>query len=320
MSRKVRILLSLLCFVAAFGCAVAYGDGIRKEEQHLRGQTLARFGGDVVQLVVTTHDLEPGTTVAPTDVALVDWIAELAPTSAFTSIDEVVGKSITAGAAKNTLLSSFNFEDEADFLEVPEGMVAISVPLSERLMLPTELKPRTSVCAWVTGKQGSTLLSAHVVVLKIPESNTKGSSSRQQKTLTLAVEPAQVGKLLDASSASQLRLVVPAQDVIDVGGVAADKNAEVAGSNVDAIATAEPATDAATNAVANAVTEAANDAVTEAAPDAATEAASTTPESATPKDVDSADGANNTQGAQRAHHAHKLRGDDTHAYPLVYMR
>lgn len=240
MSRKFRIVLTLLCFVAAFGCAFAYGEGIRKEEQQIRGQTLARFGGEVVQLVVTTRDLSPGDTVTPADVALADWVVDLAPTSAYTSVDEVVGKTLTSGAAKNTLLSSYNFQDDASYLEVPKGMVAISVPMTERLCLPADLKPRSRVCAWVSGKQGASLLSQNVVVLSFPDGGAKSGSSRQQKMITLAVEPNQVGKFLEASSLSQLKLVVPAQDVSDAGLQSADTNAASAGTHVNAIDPGEP--------------------------------------------------------------------------------
>ena len=209
MSFKFRIALSLACAVLAALIFLSYGDHIRADAEQVRSEAIARYGGEIVSIVVSNRTLEAGETISAADVTQCDWVADLVPEGAFTNLDEVIGKGVTVPIAKGAPVCDLNFRTNDEQLEVPQGMVAVSVPLTDRTGVPVEVVAGSNVIAYATSDEGTTLVTEDVVVLSMPESSSIGAAA----TLTLAVSPDAVPVVLTASAEGTLRIVVPADDV-----------------------------------------------------------------------------------------------------------
>ena len=208
MSLRLRVAISLACAVLVGIVFVAYAERVRAEAEGVRSEALARYGGEVVSVVVANRALERGEMVSAADVSERDWLVELVPENVSTSMDDVVGRAVTVPVAKGAPLCALNFREEAGGLAVPEGQVAVSVPLTDRTGVPLDVAPGSVAIAYATDDEGTALLSEGVTVLEAPEASSGLSSS-----LTLAVAPEAVPKILTASAEGTLRLVVPAEGV-----------------------------------------------------------------------------------------------------------
>ena len=209
MSLRFRIVFASACALLAVLAFASYAGQVRAEAEKVRSDAIARYGGEVVSLVVTNRQIEEGETISSSDVSTRDWVADLAPDGAMTSADEVVGKKLTVACAKGSPVTELNLREDTDSIEVPSGHISVGVPLADRIGISTETKPGTQVVAYTTGEKGTSLLASNIVVLSV----SKGGSGSGGAGVSLAVMPDDVAKVLSASAEGELRLVVPADDV-----------------------------------------------------------------------------------------------------------
>lgn len=214
MSLRFRIVFASACALLVVVLCVAYADSVREEADRVRSEALARYGGEVVSLVVSPEGLQAGEQVSRSNVKATDWVAELSPQGAITSLDSVVGRKITVPVAAGAPLTELNFRESNEMGEVPSGHVALSVPVTEKLGLSSAVSAGTRVVAYESVEGGAKLLSDDVTVMDAPGS-TSGLGVRS--SLTVAVPPEFVSAILTAGTAGDLRIVVPAQDVSGLG-------------------------------------------------------------------------------------------------------
>lgn len=210
MSKRLRILVSALCALVVMVACALYASHVREEADRERSETLKRYGGDTVTLVVTNRVIEAGEVVSLADVSMRDWISSLAPEHAFLSMDEVVGKEVSVPATANVPLCALNFRDESQIAEIPAGHVAVSVPITEKLGLSSAVLVGSHVVAYRVGEGTAEVIGASAIVLAVPSST---GLSAGRGSITVAVEADDVPAILSASSSGDLRLVVPAEDV-----------------------------------------------------------------------------------------------------------
>jgi len=141
MSRRFRLILSGAFALLAVVLCAAYAQHVREEAESVRAEALERYGGEVVSLVVADGAIEKGDVIDSSNVSVREWLADLAPTDAVTSLDDVIGTQVTVPAASGSPLTSLNFRDESEMTEVPSGHVALSLPVTDKLALTG------SVCA-----------------------------------------------------------------------------------------------------------------------------------------------------------------------------
>ena len=206
---RLRMALALACALAAGAAFVAYADGVRGEAERVRSEALARYGGEVVELAVATRSLEVGSVVGAGDIEMREWLADLAPEGAVTSLDDVMGAEVTVPVAKGAAVTSLNFRGATDSADVPSGHVAVTIPVTDKLGIPREVAVGSRVVGYRVSDGGSSLVAAEMVV--ISASGGQGMSTAQ--SVTVAVLPQDVSALLTASSSGELRLVMPAEDV-----------------------------------------------------------------------------------------------------------
>lgn len=209
MSRRARVALSGAFAVLAMLLVMAYARGVRDEADKERSETLRKYGGDVVALVVARRSMEAGETVGVSDVEERDWVSTLAPDGALVDLAQAVGKEVSVPVAKNAPLTEINFRDMSQLADIPSGHVAVSVPISEKLGVPAGIKVGARVVAYRAKEGGAELVSGNAIVLAVPTA----SASWGKGALTIAVKADEVPPMLSASTSGDLRLVVPAADV-----------------------------------------------------------------------------------------------------------
>lgn len=224
MSRRMRLAIAgALALVAAAFCLL-YGEQTRAEAERLRAEAMERYGGEVVTLVVATERIGVGEVVDSRCVAERDWLADLAPEGAVTSIDEVLGTEVTVPVASGAPLTSLNFMADDEAVEVPSGSVALSVPVSDRLGLPSSVPAGAELVAYEVLDSGTHVISRRVQVLRpAGEGNALGTYG----SVTVAVDAEDVAAVLDASAEGTLRLALPSEDVLEGMGEAVEAPVEV---------------------------------------------------------------------------------------------
>lgn len=208
MSRRFRIIASIACGLLAAVVSLVYADGVRREAQRVRAETLARYGGEVVNLVVARDGLEPGDVASTANVELREWLSDLAPEGALLVLDDCVGREVSVPAAKGAPLTDINFRDTSLVADVPEGHVALAIPVTDKLGVPRDVAVGSALYAYQVGSDAVNLIASDMTVLASAGASGSYASVLQ---LTVAVRPEDVPAVLAASASNDLRLVMPAK-------------------------------------------------------------------------------------------------------------
>ncbi len=187
-----------------------YTGHVRAGMEQERSDTLKRYGGEMVALVVARRTIEPGEVLSLSDLEVRDWISSLAPEGAVLDLDDAVGKEISVPLAKNAPVTDLNFRDMSQLSDIPSGHVAVSVPITERLGVPAGIEVGSRVVAYRVKEGTSDLICGDALVVASPGT---AATSMARGTLTIAVKADEVPLVLSASTSGDLRLVVPADDV-----------------------------------------------------------------------------------------------------------
>lgn len=228
--------LSAAMAALAVVCCLLYGQAVRGAVERERSEALERYGGEVVPVVVAMGDLAAGEPVGARNVTVRDWVADLVPEGAFTSLSDVEGRTVSVPVAAGVPLTSLNFRDDARAAEVPAGRVAVAVSAPDRAGMPPGVAEGTRLAAYEVTQDGVRLLSQGCVVIGVPAEGAQGASA----TVGLAVEPGDVSAVLGAAARGTLRLAVPADDVdgLSLGPVAAPDEVAPVGGEADGSAPA----------------------------------------------------------------------------------
>lgn len=225
MSLRFRLVFAGACALLAAMLCVVCAQRAREGAERERNEALARYGGETVGLVVATDGLEAGDVVAASNVTERDWLSDLAPDGAVTSLDDVLGKSVTVPVAAGAPLTELNFREETPMAEIPSGHVAVSVPVTDKLGLAANVSVGARLIAYQAGEGASELLCDDMSVLAVPGSDRQ---AMRAGSVTVAVPPDAVSRVLSASATGDLRLVQPADDVEGAPGQDEAAPAEVA--------------------------------------------------------------------------------------------
>lgn len=206
MSLRFRVVLSSACALLAVMACLAYASGVREEAERVRAEVLERYGGEVVTLVVASTRLEPGDVVSQSNVSTREWVADLAPEGAVVSLADALGREVGVATEKGAPLTQLTFRSSSDLADVPDGHVALSIPLTDKLGVPRGIGQGATLVAYAVTNEGTRLVSGEMTVLAAPVATALGSGGQ----LTLSLLPDDVAAVLTASASGDLRLVMPA--------------------------------------------------------------------------------------------------------------
>lgn len=197
MRKKTRVVVSVASGLLAALLTCWYVTSVREEAQVRQREAIESYGGDVTRVCVATRDIEPGELIDDGNVAVEDWISSLLPSDAYTSMEEAAGKTATSRIPKRAVVSAAYFaEMRVGSLEVPDGMVAVSVASDEEHALGGAIKAGDRVDVYASRNSvADLLLSAQV--LDTSATRIEGAAL---SWVTLGVEPERVPELLAATS------------------------------------------------------------------------------------------------------------------------
>ena len=207
MGRWARLALSVAAGVLVLVLVSWHGSSIRAEAERERQELLAAYGGDVVNVCVASRDIAAGDVLDEGDVQMEEWIAGLLPTGAATSIEDVVGKRATSSVPARAVLCPVYFQERAGALEVPEGMVAVSVPADPAHAVGGSIAPGDTVDVYLAGSGLADRICRATVIDTSAEQ--AGGAAAELSWVTVAVEPERVPELLAATAKGSVSLVVP---------------------------------------------------------------------------------------------------------------
>lgn len=217
MGRRTRLIVSGLCAVLSLALCLAYGEHVREESERVRTEALERYGGEVVTLVVATEEIPAGESVTRANAAEREWIVDLAPAGAVTNLDEVLGSEVSVPVSAGAPLTELNFRAATEVVDVPADRVALTLPTSSDLGVPPGTAVGDTLAAYKADEDGVRLISADLRVLATPQT---GSGVLSPGSLTVAIAPGDVAKLLSASDEGSLRLALPGDQAFELSGEA----------------------------------------------------------------------------------------------------
>ena len=198
MNKSKRIAISLVAGVLAALLCMVYGSSIRSQAE-VQAETLAKYGGDRVEVCVAARDIDVGETLDETNVITQEWLTSLLPRDAATELRQVRGDVTTSRIPKNAVICK---------LEVPKGKVAVSVAVDAEHSVGGATGVGSYVDVYVQ-KDGVTdrLCGAHVI-----DTSENSGATREGKIewVTLAADPEDVKELLGASGKGMVSLTIPA--------------------------------------------------------------------------------------------------------------
>ena len=204
MNKSKRIAISLAAGVLAAALCMVYGSSIRSQAEQAQAETLAKYGGDRVEVCVAARDIDAGETLDETNVITQEWLASLLPRDAATELRQVRGDVTTSRIPKNAVICNVYTKAESHKLEVPKGKVAVSVAVDAE----HSVGGGSYVDVYVQ-KDGVTdrLCGAYVI-----DTSEDAGTTREGKIewVTLAADPEDVKELLGASGKGTVSLTIPA--------------------------------------------------------------------------------------------------------------
>lgn len=204
MTKRFRLLMAAACGVLALLVCFGYGESVRAEAESDRAELLERYGGELVTVVCAAHDLEPGQQVDALTCEEREWVADLVPEGALTSLEDAMGMTLTSPVSAGTPLTDVAFREGSETLPIPEGSVAMALAVGEKTGVEASVAPGTELVAYRVIDGQISEVSTRLTVLGAQESSGGG-------TLTVAVPVADVSALIAAVADGSLRLVQPAE-------------------------------------------------------------------------------------------------------------
>ncbi len=213
MSKRFRLVLSAAFAVLALMGCLAYGGAVRAEVEADRAEALEKYGGEVATIIVAADNLEAGEVVSSRNCVERDWVASLVPEGAVTSLDAIVGRTLTSPISRGTPLTEVALRDSTETLDIPSGMAAYTVTLNERTGVPASVALGTNLIAYRVVDGQTALISTDVMVI--------GQDPEGQSRITVAVPYDDISELIQAATDRSLRLVQPSSEAGELGDVTA---------------------------------------------------------------------------------------------------
>ena len=238
--RKTTVAASVACGVLCAACVVAFMQGVRGEAEAARAEALARYGGEQLEVCVATRDLPAGQAIAAGDVELKMWVADLLPSDAAQTIEEVEGRVPSTPIMEGEVVVLKRFEGSNATLDVPKGLAALSVPAKDVQAVGGSLAAGETADLYAIGTS-TVLLARDVLVLATSSTGSEGAQT-ELSWVTVAIAPESVQEIIDASQKSELYFVLPSAESADESAAEVPASTDAArGKQTDEASQDQPA-------------------------------------------------------------------------------
>ena len=224
-TKKTRILISVLSALLASFCFFAYVQSVRAEAEKSRAEAIQKYGGELTSILVATKQIEPGETLSSSNTQLKSWISDLIPEGAITNPESVMGRTVSSVIGVGMPVVSLHLRSVASQISIPENLVGLTISHGEKYGLAERLSAGTKLAAYEVTDSLITCIASDIAVLSDDTEGTLYTSS----SVTLGLTPEQVPAVLSAYARGTLRFTLPgskinAQDLLHNNSYVEEEN------------------------------------------------------------------------------------------------
>lgn len=224
-TKKTRILISVLSALLASFCFFAYVQSVRAEAEKSRAEAMQKYGGELTSILVATKQIEPGETLSSSNTQLKSWISDLIPEGAITNPESVMGRTVSSVIGVGMPVVSLHLRSVASQISIPENLVGLTISHGEKYGLAERLSAGTKLAAYEVTDSLITCIASDIAVLSDDTEGTLYTSS----SVTLGLTPEQVPAVLSAYARGTLRFTLPgskinAQDLLHNNSYVEEEN------------------------------------------------------------------------------------------------
>ena len=224
-TKKTRVLISVLSALLASFCFFAYVQSVRAEAEKSRAEAIQKYGGELTSILVATKQIEPGETLSSSNTQLKSWISDLIPEGAITNPESVMGRTVSSVIGVGMPVVSLHLRSVASQISIPENLVGLTISHGEKYGLAERLSAGTKLAAYEVTDSLITCIASDIAVLSDDSEGTLYTSS----SVTLGLTPEQVPAVLSAYARGTLRFTLPgskinAQDLLHNNSYVEEEN------------------------------------------------------------------------------------------------
>lgn len=210
MTRQRRqMAVALACGLLAAAGVFAYTASISSEASTARAAALEHYGGERARVIVATSDIPVGRKLDGGNVAEREWLVDLLPQGEVVTVaDQVAGMVAQVDIKKNEPVLMERVGNGTSRITVPKGLEAVSVSSDDVLAVGGAIKPGSFVNVYVETPKGA-IKPMGEKILVLETSSVEKDDDGKITWVTLAVTPASVADLLEASTKGTIHLVLP---------------------------------------------------------------------------------------------------------------
>ncbi|MDR1015858.1 MAG: Flp pilus assembly protein CpaB [Coriobacteriales bacterium] len=214
---KRNLVVAATAAALALLCLGLYVQGVRSEAATARQTALRSYGGEQAQVLVAQRDLLPGETLAPDNASMQTWVSDLLPKAALTDAAAGFGQNVSTLILANEPITQAKLGSEHAALNVPDGMVAMSIPVETVNAVGGQIRPGQLVNLHAIGETQVNLIADRIMILAASNAvgSESGTSAGELNWLSLAVRPELVDRLLGVVRDQRISITLPGQGVIE---------------------------------------------------------------------------------------------------------
>lgn len=209
MKRGRTTVLGVACGLVCAACVLMYVQSVRGEADATRAEALARYGGEQIEVCVAKRDIAAGEAVDAGSVETRLWVADLLPSEAVRTADDVVGRKASSTVLAGEVLSERRFRDAGTQLDIPEGLTAVSVPAKDVQAVGGAVVAGSRADIYATGGTSTDVIASNVLVLAT-SAGVQGEAADAKVTwITIAVSSESVQEIVSATQKTELYFTLP---------------------------------------------------------------------------------------------------------------
>ena len=208
MDRRKRLLISAMAGIIAAVVSYAAISDARREADRVKREAMEQYGGDLIAVCVASREIEPGEKIDEGNTTVTEWASTLLPAGSIEGLSDAVGRTATARIPAHAPLAEAYFEHEEGAVDVPRGMVAVSVASDCEHAVGGAIERGERVDVYAQGDA----LADKLASAKVIDSNVLSAGGGDVQWVTLAIRPSEVRELLAATSRGMVTLAVPGDD------------------------------------------------------------------------------------------------------------
>lgn len=213
MKKSKSMIAGLISAFVCGLCVLTYMGIVQQEADSARNDVIARYGGEQVEVLVAKRDINPGEIIDGSNTLKKLWISDLLPEGSITNASDAYRKKVASFVATGEVLLTKRFETSTLGIEVPEGLVALSVPAQDINAVGGAITKGSYVDVYAVGTS-TTCLGRSIGVLATSNAD-EASAGQKMNWITLAIDPAKVQEFVSAAENLEIYFTLPGSKKAD---------------------------------------------------------------------------------------------------------